>query len=144
MIPNSLKWLSDLVGEDLVNDLLIHFSGQRFYVPAAKHLTHDHKLVPALGFDRAYQIAQAVQVSEESGDRLVLAFRYTPELREKRAEVIKKMADSSLFTNSDIGLIFNLGSRQIANIKKTNTKSNYNLKPNKRTTDNCNQLILFC
>jgi hypothetical protein len=120
-IPKSLKWIADHIGDDAVNRILLQFSGERLYIPSARHLDEDHRLVGILGWDIAVKLCQLVQIDENKGDRLELAYRYTPEHRSKRADVIKRMKAQG-FTNQDISLAFNLCPHQVRKISNSKVR----------------------
>jgi len=135
-IPKSLEWISLAIGADATNRLLLQYSGRRVFFPSAKNLKRDHQLVSILGWDIAYKFCQTVQAQDGSGDRVVFPSTYTlsEQLKEERDAVIRKMREYK-FTKNEIGLVFDLCRRQVANITnkpdkpKLAAKSNFILKP---------------
>lgn len=56
-IPKSLQYVSDYIGDDATNRLLMQFSGMRVYAPTVNRLKPKHKLVLILGFEPASKLA---------------------------------------------------------------------------------------
>ncbi len=110
-LPKSLANIVRAIGMPATLKLIERYGGSRVYVPEPKHITVDHAIARAIGFDAARALSRLAGDERIEVPRAAGAFRLARDrliLRESRTASVSKLA-----------LKYHLSERQIYQIRRS-------------------------